>query len=168
MYYSLAVGVGVTMASAVIPSWRAANIAPMAAIRSAAVEETDGIRRRLAIGLVGAVIGVSALMWGLFGSPSNRALLIGIAAGLIFLSVAALGPFHPGAARGGEDARQRASAARRAHAITITMMATPVVLTEPQARADDSLGHPAPSDFLVRCKQVRFRQTRAAARDYCC
>jgi len=82
--------------------------------------------------------------------------------------VAALGPFHPGAARGGEDARQRASAARRAHAITITMMATPVVLTEPQARADDSLGHPAPSDFLVRCKQVRFRQTRAAARDYCC
>ena len=82
--------------------------------------------------------------------------------------VAALGPFHPGAARGGEDARQRASAARRAHAITITMMATPVVLTEPQARADDSLGHTAPSDFLVRCKQVRFRQTRAAARDYCC
>jgi len=93
IYYSLAVGVGVTVLSALVPSWRASSTAPMAAIRTTTTDETADMARRLLIGLIGAAAGVGLLLWGLFGSPPNRTVMIGLATALVFLGVAALSPF---------------------------------------------------------------------------
>jgi putative ABC transport system permease protein len=91
-YYGILVGVGVTMISAVMPARRASRIAPMAAIRQAEVGQAGDASRRYIIGGVGLAVGVGLLAWGLFGSPSNAATIIGVAAALVFIGVSALSP----------------------------------------------------------------------------
>ena len=91
-YYGILVGVGVTMISAVIPARRASRIAPMAAIRQAAIGQTGDARRRHLSGAVVLTAGVALLAWGLFGSPSNAAAIIGFAAALVFVGVSAISP----------------------------------------------------------------------------
>ncbi len=91
-YYGVGVGVAVTMISAVLPARRASRVAPMAAIRQAEVGEAGDTRRRYLLGAAGLIIGVGLLSWGLFGSPPNAAILIGVAAALVFIGVSALSP----------------------------------------------------------------------------
>ncbi len=90
--WALVVGVGVTGLAAVVPSRRASRVAPMAALRAAAVDESGQSRVRLAIGVSMLVGGVAALSWGLFGSPPSAVALVGLGMAGVFLALAVLGP----------------------------------------------------------------------------
>ena len=86
------VGVGITMASVIVPSRRASRIPPVAAMRPelgfAAMRS-----RRLVAGIVVTVIGVALFLVGLFGRPGGTPGLIAFAGGgalLLFLGVASL------------------------------------------------------------------------------
>lgn len=62
--WSIVVGVVVTVAGALIPSWRAGRVAPMAALRDDIVIAPKGLRLRGGIGSGMVVVGVAALAWG--------------------------------------------------------------------------------------------------------
>jgi len=86
------VGVGITMASVIVPARRAAKIPPVAAMRPelgfAAMQS-----RRLVVGAVVTVIGVAMFLVGIFLRPGGTPGLIGLAgigALLLFLGVASL------------------------------------------------------------------------------
>jgi putative ABC transport system permease protein len=86
------VGVGITMASVIVPSRRASRIPPVAAMRPelgfAAMRA-----RRLVAGVVVTVIGVAMFLAGLFLRPGGTAGLIalaGIGALVLFLGIASL------------------------------------------------------------------------------
>jgi putative ABC transport system permease protein len=86
------VGVGITMASVIVPSRRAAKIPPVAAMRPelgfAAMRS-----RRLVAGVVVTVIGVTMFLVGLFlrpGGTRGLVLFAGLGALLLFLGVASL------------------------------------------------------------------------------
>lgn len=86
------VGVGITMASVIVPSRRASRIPPVAAMRPelgfAAMRS-----RRLVAGIVVTVIGVALFLVGLFARPGGTPGLIALAGGgalLLFLGVASL------------------------------------------------------------------------------
>lgn len=85
----LAVGVVVTVVSSIFPARRAARVAPMAALRDVAVEERDLRGRSLAGGGI-TLVGVIALVVGLFGDGGIQ--LVGVGAFLGFLGIAVLGP----------------------------------------------------------------------------
>ena len=87
-----AVGIGITMASVIVPSRRAAKIPPVAAMRPelgfAAMRS-----RRLIAGVVVTVIGIALFLVGLFLRPGGTPGLIAFAGGgalLLFLGVASL------------------------------------------------------------------------------
>ena len=92
IFWSLAVGVGMTTISAIAPSRRSAAVAPMQAIREATVERTGLSIARLVASAAILLGGVSILFWGLFGSPPSTPLAIGIGAATVFLGVAAVAP----------------------------------------------------------------------------
>jgi putative ABC transport system permease protein len=86
------VGIGITMASVIVPSRRAAKIPPVAAMRPelgfAAMRS-----RRLVAGIVVTVVGVTMFLVGLFARPGGTrglVLFAGLGALLLFLGVASL------------------------------------------------------------------------------
>ena len=86
------VGVGITMASVIIPARRAAKIPPVAAMRPELGFEALSAKRLVA-GVVVTVVGVVAFVLGLFVRPGGTPGLIGLAGGgglLIFLGVASV------------------------------------------------------------------------------
>ncbi len=89
---SLAAGILVTMVSAIAPARRAARVAPIAALRDQSLPPSSG-RRRYLWGALVTLLGLLAMGYGLFGSSgSNAAVLVGIAAAIIFLGTAMLSP----------------------------------------------------------------------------
>ncbi len=86
------VGVGITMASVVVPSRRASRIPPVAAMRP----ELGFVAmrtRRLVVGVVITVVGTMLFLVGLFLRPGGTTGLIGLTGGgalLLFLGVASL------------------------------------------------------------------------------
>ncbi|HEY7874948.1 MAG TPA: FtsX-like permease family protein [Actinomycetota bacterium] len=89
---SLAVGVAVTLISAVIPARRAARISPMEALRQSAPAFYRPSRRRLAMGALLTVAGAGTLFMGLFRDVDQELPYIGSGAALVFLGVATLAP----------------------------------------------------------------------------
>ena len=89
---SLLVGVLVTMVASILPAVRASRVAPIEAMRDAEQPPSGGLGRRLTIGLAVSAIGVGALLYGLFGTPSNAATLVGLGAAITFVGVAMLSP----------------------------------------------------------------------------
>lgn len=83
---SYAVGIGVTLVAAFLPSWRAGRVAPVAAMRSDVTPERASLRRRTAVGAVLLTIGAGFAVAGL---AQTDALLIGVGAVLWILTVAA-------------------------------------------------------------------------------
>jgi putative ABC transport system permease protein len=86
------VGVGITMASVIIPARRAAKIPPVAAMRPELGFEALSAKRLIA-GVIVTVVGVVAFIVGLFAQPGGTPGLIGLAGGgglLIFLGVASV------------------------------------------------------------------------------
>ncbi len=90
---SLLVGTLITFVSAISPARKAARIPPIAALRDQAVAPNSG-RRRFVWGGVMLFAGLVALFIGLFGDASgtNSAILVGVAALLVFVGVAMVSP----------------------------------------------------------------------------
>jgi putative ABC transport system permease protein len=87
---SLVAGLGVSIASAVFPARRAAKIAPIAAMRDVAVDESARSTRRTVAGLGVTGLGAAAMATGLFGDGGPAP--VGGGALVVFLGVAILGP----------------------------------------------------------------------------
>jgi putative ABC transport system permease protein len=85
----LAVGVGVTVLSAIGPARRAVRIAPVAAISEHTPAGETSLRRRLVTGSVVVLIGALALGTGL-SKPSIQ--LVGLGAAALFVGIAMLAP----------------------------------------------------------------------------
>ncbi|UJA21111.1 FtsX-like permease family protein [Thermoleophilia bacterium SCSIO 60948] len=90
---SLAVGLLVTLAAALIPARRATRIPPVQGLREGAVLETRRDRgRRNALGLVLTALGIAAMVLGLLGVLDPGELGVGIGAAGVFLGIALLSP----------------------------------------------------------------------------
>ncbi|MBI4259196.1 MAG: ABC transporter permease, partial [Actinobacteria bacterium] len=89
---ALVVGVVVTVVASIFPARRAARVAPIAALRETSVDQTTGLGRRAAIGLVVGLVGVAALVAGLVLDLSNAISYVGLGVGLVFIGVTALAP----------------------------------------------------------------------------
>ena len=87
-----AVGIGVTIFSALAPARRAARIPPIAAMQEILVDEEATTRRRLYIGLAVTILGAAIMGTGLLAGGENAVSYVGLGALLFFLGVAALGP----------------------------------------------------------------------------
>ncbi|HTW99270.1 MAG TPA: FtsX-like permease family protein [Acidimicrobiales bacterium] len=85
----LAVGIGVTVISAVNPARRAVRIPPVAAITAPSAEPEVPSRRRLATGGGSFVVGIVVLAIGL---ATSAVALVGLGAVAIFIAVGMLGP----------------------------------------------------------------------------
>jgi putative ABC transport system permease protein len=86
------VGVGITMASVIVPAVRAARIPPVAALRPELGFEALSAKR-LVVGAAVTIIGAVAFVVGLFGRPGGTLGLLalaGIGALLMFLGVASV------------------------------------------------------------------------------
>ncbi len=86
---ALAVGVGVTVVSAIGPARRAVRIPPVAALADHRSDQAESSRRRIVIGSVVAVVGIVALVLGLT-KPAIQ--LVGLGAVAIFLGIGMLAP----------------------------------------------------------------------------
>ncbi|MEZ5217755.1 MAG: FtsX-like permease family protein [Ilumatobacteraceae bacterium] len=83
------VGIGVTVASAIVPARRAATVAPIDAMRDASIEPTRSSRKRLVAGAVLTALGVFALVRGVVTTDAR---LVGLGSVAMFFAVLTLGP----------------------------------------------------------------------------
>ena len=86
---ALAVGVVVTLISALVPAWRASRVPPVAAMRDLAIETTGQSRLRMILGLVATVGGVALVVTG---ADARSAAIVGVGVGLAFIGLLLLGP----------------------------------------------------------------------------
>lgn len=84
------VGIVVTLVSAYLPARRAAQVAPVAAMREDLAMSEGSLRRRALIGAVVLVIGAGLALAGVLGAPGNDAIWIGAGAVLWVLTVSAI------------------------------------------------------------------------------
>ncbi|MDQ3587121.1 MAG: ABC transporter permease [Actinomycetota bacterium] len=93
---SLAIGIGVTLVSALSPALRATRVSPLAALREAALPESAGRGpKALAAAVVLAVAGVVAVLVGLFGgieSSGSAAGVMGAGTVGVLLAVSVFSP----------------------------------------------------------------------------
>ncbi|HMK12353.1 MAG TPA: FtsX-like permease family protein [Acidimicrobiales bacterium] len=89
---SLVVGVGITVASALLPARRASRIPPVAAMREVAIDTSASSRKRVVIGLVALAIGALLLAGGLARGGGKGAIQVGLSALVVFVSATILGP----------------------------------------------------------------------------
>lgn len=92
MVTALAVGVIITIASAVLPARRAARISPVAAMREVDVDTSSGSKVRVGLGAAATVAGAVLLGAGLAGASAAPVALVGAGATVVFVGVAVLGP----------------------------------------------------------------------------
>jgi putative ABC transport system permease protein len=83
-------GLGVSIASAVLPARRAAKVPPIAAMRDVAVDRSSRSHRRIVNGTVVTGLGAVVMGAGLFGGFGIAP--VGLGAVLVFVGVAVLGP----------------------------------------------------------------------------
>jgi putative ABC transport system permease protein len=88
----VAIGILVTVVAGVAPARRASRVTPIEALREGEGGPTSSLRRRATVGALVAATGVAALLYGLFGGPSDAALIVGLGAALTFVGVAILSP----------------------------------------------------------------------------
>ncbi len=90
--FSLAVGIGITLVSAVSPARKAGKVPPIAAMRDVAVGSTGyGSKQRIIVGCGILVLGGVSLAYGLISTPSNALLVVGVGVLLVFYGVSVLG-----------------------------------------------------------------------------
>jgi putative ABC transport system permease protein len=85
---ALAVGIVVTLVSALIPAWRASRVPPLAAMRDVAVDTSARSRVRLVLGLVVLLLSGALVVAGALGSePANVGLgVLGVFVGTALFS----------------------------------------------------------------------------------
>ena len=88
------IGLGVTMASAVLPARKATTVPPVAGLRDGFTFRTLSMRTRGIVGSAMVAAGGIALAWALFGKPETVLLVSAMIGGalLIFLGIAMLSP----------------------------------------------------------------------------
>jgi putative ABC transport system permease protein len=89
---SVVVGTVVTVIAAIVPARRAARVAPIEALRAAQDRPGRSLRFRIVSGAVVLALGLTPLLYGLFGTPPNALQLVGIGVGLTFIGIAMLTP----------------------------------------------------------------------------
>jgi putative ABC transport system permease protein len=89
----LLVGIAITMVSAVMPALRASRIPPVAALQDVPAEPSGRSYFRVGRLVIVGVIALAVLGNGLFGHTGNHLLLVAGGAGLVFIAIAALGPY---------------------------------------------------------------------------
>jgi putative ABC transport system permease protein len=89
---ALTAGMLVTLVAAVSPARKAGKVPPVAAMRDVAVGSTGyGSKERIIVGSAILALGVAAVLFGLFGSPSNALAIVGLGTLLVFFGVTVLG-----------------------------------------------------------------------------
>jgi putative ABC transport system permease protein len=89
---ALVVGTGVTVLAALSPARKAGKVSPVAAMQEGAVTSTGyGSRQRVFVGVGLLVLGVAAVLVGLFVHTSTPLAIVGPAVVLVFFGVATLG-----------------------------------------------------------------------------
>ncbi len=167
---ALLIGTGITVFSSILPARRAARVAPVQALREAQESGVGGgWGRRLAIGLVVTGAGIAALLYGLFGTPSNAGLLVGIGAATTFVGIAMLSPLvaRPLAAAIGRPVRglgvqgrlgrenamrnpRRTASTASALMIGLGLVAMVAILASSlKASFDTALGETLKADFIL-------------------
>ncbi len=91
----MVMGLVVTVLAALIPALRASRVAPIAALRDAAVDKTGSSRMRLALGTLAGLGGAGALAWGVSGESVP---LTGLGGLLVLIGALVLGPTFAGSA----------------------------------------------------------------------
>ena len=89
---ALVAGIGITLASAVLPARRSSKVAPMAALRDVAIDNTARSIKRFFAGLVVALVGGALIAVGLITDIPKPYVPVGIGAALVFVGVAIMGP----------------------------------------------------------------------------
>jgi putative ABC transport system permease protein len=87
---ALAVGLTVSVASALVPARRAARVHPMEALREAAPSSSRSTRRRTVVGAATVTLGSLSLIAGLIGGGSTALLLVAGGAAVVMIGVAAI------------------------------------------------------------------------------
>ncbi|MHB1129342.1 MAG: ABC transporter permease, partial [Ilumatobacteraceae bacterium] len=86
---TIAIGVIVTVLSAILPAWHAGRVPPLAALRDTAIETVGSNKKRFTIGLV--VLGLGAVALIVVGAGANIAVL-GFGVLFVFTGVLIIGP----------------------------------------------------------------------------
>jgi putative ABC transport system permease protein len=92
---ALVVGVGVTLMASLTPARRAANVPPVAAMRSGFRFGSGEGTRRTIIAIILSVFGLAFMSYGIFGGTDDTALLLmslGLGAVLVFVAVRMFAP----------------------------------------------------------------------------
>jgi putative ABC transport system permease protein len=90
---AMGVGVVVTLVSAVLPARKAASVPPIAAMHiELARVPRKSLRNRAATGVVVTLVGLAALLVGLFSSVENPLAIVGVGALVFFLGISILAP----------------------------------------------------------------------------
>jgi putative ABC transport system permease protein len=89
---SIVVGTAITVIASLAPARRAARTPPVAALRQEAAEATGGAPGRLAGGLALLVLGLAAMLIGLYTHVNDRVGVVGVGIAVAFVGVAVLGP----------------------------------------------------------------------------
>jgi putative ABC transport system permease protein len=165
----LVAGTLITVLAAAAPANRASRVPPVAALQDVAAEPRRPLARRTAVGASCAAAGLALGTLGLFAHVSNGMALVGGGAALLFIGVAALGPFiarpvcgmlGAPAARGGtvgklgrENAmRNPARAASTAAALMVgvaLVSAIGVMATSIKASYGDIINSALRADFVI-------------------
>ena len=93
------VGMGVSLASAVVPALRAARVAPLEAFRTGG-QPVRPLKVRIAFGSAVLIPGIALLCWGMFGDPGGTSATlsaIGFGGALTFIGVSMLSAMFAGA-----------------------------------------------------------------------
>jgi putative ABC transport system permease protein len=93
---AVAVGLGVTVASSLLPARRAGGIHPITAMRSVALQAFRPSRRRVAGGVVAAVAASALVLVAAVWQPGGAGAMVGAAAVLALVALAATGPLLTG------------------------------------------------------------------------
>ena len=86
---SAAVGMTVTVLGGLVPAWRASRVAPLAALRDVAVDNSGASRGRLVVGALLGALGVAMVLSGTGDAAMSRA---GLGALALLFGVVLLGP----------------------------------------------------------------------------
>jgi len=86
------VGVVVTVLCAIVPAIRSGRVPPLAAMRDVAIDRADMSRKRLIGGVVVLLAAIGSIAAGLTGDKQ----LLGLGAGLLFVTLIVLGPLLAG------------------------------------------------------------------------
>jgi putative ABC transport system permease protein len=86
------VGLVVTLVASLAPAVRASRVAPLAALRDAAVDRSDGSRVRTGLGVLLSAAGAALVMVAALGEPDAALAMVGWGAALCTIGVVVLGP----------------------------------------------------------------------------